>query len=84
VGQVGKIFQNMPNPLEWHSFLNHNHSLLTDIYDEIKEISDKNQLNKEYLKNNFPNLFYINNMQLSLYVSLIIIKMKHFNFIFKF
>jgi hypothetical protein len=32
--------------LEWR-FFNHNLSLLTDICDEIKDISDKNQLNKQ-------------------------------------
>jgi len=41
VGQVEKIFQNLPKPLEWRSFFNHDLSLLTDICDEIKEISDK-------------------------------------------
>jgi hypothetical protein len=50
VGQVEKIFQNLPKPLEWHSFFNHDLSLLTDICDEIKEISDKNQLNKSKIR----------------------------------
>jgi len=50
VGQVEKIFQNLPKPLEWRSFFNHDLSLLTDICNEIKEISDKNQLNKSKIR----------------------------------
>jgi ABC-type oligopeptide transport system ATPase subunit len=45
VGQVKKIVQNPPNQLELLFFI-HDLSLLTDICDKIKEISDKNQLNK--------------------------------------
>ncbi len=45
VGRVGKIFANLPKPLEWLSFLNHDLPLLIDFCKEVQEASIQNRLN---------------------------------------
>ncbi len=39
VRRVEKIFNNLPKPLEWQSFYNHDLPLLMDIYKEVQEVS---------------------------------------------
>ena len=46
VGRVEKIFKNLPNPLEWRSFFNHDLPLLMDFCEEVREVSDQHHLNK--------------------------------------
>jgi hypothetical protein len=46
VGQVESIFQNLPKPLEWRSFLAHDLILLTDIPSIVQTASVKHGLNK--------------------------------------
>ncbi len=41
VGRVENIFANLPKPLEWLSFLNHDLPLLMDICKEVQDISIK-------------------------------------------
>ena len=42
IKQVEKIFKNLPKPLEWRSFYNHDLPLLVDICKEVQEVSIKN------------------------------------------
>ena len=46
VGQVENIFANLPNPLQWLSFFNHDLNLLMDICKEVQDISIQHNLNK--------------------------------------
>ncbi len=46
VGQVEKIFKNLPKPLEWRSFYNHDLPLLMDISEEAREVSIQPQLSE--------------------------------------
>ncbi len=46
VGRVRKIFANLPKPLEWLSFLNHDLPILMDISKEVQKISIQNGLNR--------------------------------------
>ncbi len=46
VQQVEFIFQNLPKPLEWRSFLNNDLILLTDIPSIVQTASVKHSLNK--------------------------------------
>jgi hypothetical protein len=39
VGYVENIFANLPKPLEWLSFFNHDLPLLIDFCEEVQEIS---------------------------------------------
>ncbi len=39
VGQVEKIFKNLPKPLEWRSFYNHDLPILMDICEEVQNVS---------------------------------------------
>ena len=39
VGSVEKIFKNLPKPLEWRSFFNHDLPLLMDFCEEVQEVS---------------------------------------------
>ena len=39
VGRVENIFANLPKPLEWLLFFNHNLPLLIDFCEEVQEIS---------------------------------------------
>ena len=39
MGQVEKIFKNLPKPLEWRSFYNNDLPLLIDFCEEVQEIS---------------------------------------------
>ena len=39
VGSVEKIFKNLPKPLQWRSFFNHDLPLLIDFCEEVQEIS---------------------------------------------
>ena len=50
VGQVESIFQNLPKPLEWRSFLAHDLILLTDIPSKVQKASVKHKLNKAQTK----------------------------------
>jgi len=43
MGQVEKIFKNLPKSLEWRSFYNNDIPLITDICEEIHQISVENQ-----------------------------------------
>ena len=44
------VFQKLPKRLEWQSFYTHDLSLMFDIYDDIRKVSLKNQLNKSQIK----------------------------------
>jgi len=46
VQQVSRIFKNLPNPLEWLSFLNHDLPLLMDFCEEVREASMQHRLNR--------------------------------------
>ena len=50
VEQVESIFQNLPKPLEWLSFLLHDLILLTDIPSRVQKASVKHGLNKAKTK----------------------------------
>jgi len=39
IGQVERIFKNLPNPMEWLSFLNNGLPLLIDFCEEVQEVS---------------------------------------------
>jgi len=39
MGQVEKIFKNLPKPLEWRSFYNNGLPLLIDFCEEVQEVS---------------------------------------------
>jgi len=39
VEQVEKIFKNLPKPLEWRLFFNHDLPLLIDFCEEVQEVS---------------------------------------------
>ena len=45
VGRVEQIFKNLPKPLEWRSFFNHDLPLLIDFCEEVQEISIQQRLN---------------------------------------
>ena len=47
VGRVEKIFKNLPNPLEWRSFFNHDLPLLMDFCKEVREVSDQHHLKNQ-------------------------------------
>jgi len=47
MGQVEKIFKNLPNPLEWRSFCNHDLPLLMDFCEEVREVSIQPQLSEK-------------------------------------
>jgi hypothetical protein len=44
--QVSKIFNNLPKHLEWISFYDYGLPILMDIYEEVREASNQNQLNQ--------------------------------------
>ncbi|GAF99255.1 unnamed protein product, partial [marine sediment metagenome] len=46
MGQLEKIFKNLPKPLEWRSFLNNDLPLLMDICKEVQDISIQHNLNR--------------------------------------
>ncbi len=46
VGQVEQIFKNLPKPVEWLSFLNHDLPLVIDFCEEVGDASVKHHLNK--------------------------------------
>ena len=46
VGRVEQMFRNLPKPLEWRSFYNHDLPLLMDFCEEVREISIRQRLNK--------------------------------------
>ena len=46
VEQVRQIFRNLPNPLEWRSFYNHDLPLLIDFCEEVQDASVEHHLNK--------------------------------------
>jgi len=46
MGQVEKIFKNLPKPLEWRSFYDNDLPLLMDICKEVQDISIQHNLNK--------------------------------------
>ena len=50
MGQVESIFQNLPKPLEWRSFLAHDLILLTDIPSIVQKASVKHKSNKAQTK----------------------------------
>jgi ParB/RepB/Spo0J family partition protein len=50
MGQVETIFKNLPNPLEWRSFLNNDLVLLTDIPEIVQNASIEYGLNKAQTK----------------------------------
>ena len=50
MGQVKKMFKRLPKRLEWQFFYNNDLPLITDICEEIRKISVKNQLNKAQTK----------------------------------
>ena len=50
VEQVESIFQNLPKPLKWLSFLLHDMILLTDIPSKVQKASVKHKLNKAQTK----------------------------------
>jgi len=46
VQQLNKIFKNLPKPLEWRSFYNHDLPLITDFCEDIQGVSIRHQLNR--------------------------------------
>ena len=46
IGQVEKIFKNLPKPMEWLSFLNNDLPLLIDFCEEVQEVSIQHRLNR--------------------------------------
>ena len=46
VGRVEKIFKNLPKPLEWRSFFNHDLPLLIDFCEEVRDVSIRQRLNR--------------------------------------
>ena len=46
VEHLGKVFKNLPKPLEWRSFYNNDLPLLMDIYEEVRKISIQKALNR--------------------------------------
>ena len=46
MGQVEKIFKNLPKPLEWRSFYNNDLLIVIDFCEEVQEVSIQHQLNK--------------------------------------
>ena len=46
VGQVKKIVKNLPKPMEWLSFLNHDLPLLLSTCREVQDTSIQHNLNK--------------------------------------
>ena len=50
IGQVESIFNNLPKPLKWQSFLNNDLILLTDIPSIVQTASVKHGLNKAQTK----------------------------------
>ena len=46
VEQVRQIFRNLPNPLEWRSFYNHDLPLLIDFCEQVRDASVEHHLNK--------------------------------------
>ncbi len=47
VGQVEKIFNNLPKPLEWRSFYINDFPILMDIYKKVQKISIQPQLSEK-------------------------------------
>ncbi len=47
--QVEKIFKNLPKPLEWRSFYNHDLPILMDICEEVHKVSIQHQLSQKML-----------------------------------
>ncbi len=47
IGQVEKIFKNLPKPMEWLSFLNNDLPILMDISEEVKKVSIQPQLSEK-------------------------------------
>jgi hypothetical protein len=43
---VEKIFKNLPKPLEWRFFFNHDLPILMDISKEVQKVSIQNGLNR--------------------------------------
>ncbi len=50
VGQVEKIFNNLPKPLEWRSFYIHDLPLLLSTCKEVQDTSIQHNLNKSQIK----------------------------------
>ncbi len=50
VRRVEKIFKNLPNTLEWLSFLNHDLPLLIDFCEEVQKASTQHRLNKSQIR----------------------------------
>jgi len=50
IGQVESIFNNLPKPLKWQSFLMNDLILLTDIPSKVQKASIKHALNKAQIK----------------------------------
>ena len=46
VQQVARIFKNLPKPLEWRSFFNHDLPLLIDFCEEVRDVSIRQRLNR--------------------------------------
>jgi len=49
MGQVEKIFKNLPKPLEWRSFYNNDLPILIDFCEEVQEVSIQHQLSLSQL-----------------------------------
>jgi hypothetical protein len=47
IGQVEKIFKNLPKPLEWLLVFNHDLPLLMDFCEEVQEVSIQPQLREK-------------------------------------
>ncbi len=47
IGQVEKIFKNLPKSMEWLSFLNNDLPLLIDFCEEVQEVSIQPQLSEK-------------------------------------
>lgn len=47
MGQVEKIFKNLPKPLEWRSFYNNDLPIVIDFCEEVQEVSIQPQLSEK-------------------------------------
>jgi ParB family transcriptional regulator, chromosome partitioning protein len=50
IGKTQRIFQNLPKPQEWSSFLNNDLTLITTIDPEVKQVAIEHKLNKSQTK----------------------------------
>jgi len=50
IRRVEKIFNNLPNPMDWLSFFKNDLPLLMDFCQEVRDLSDQHHLNKSQIR----------------------------------